>query len=517
MTAPVFPTFPEETAIPSKRSYTRRDFVFSLIFFLFGYLAANAMPFREKPLAIFLLTLLAPVIAISLGGKGFFSRSPYFLGRLLTYAVAALAFLTSGNAVLRFFVMVLELVLFALLLYRPKSDQIHLADETILFHIRNALMGYFRQFGALFGALVSGLSQGERAKKSWRTLGFVAVGLSVAILPTLIVVLLLSYDSTFYDLINSIFDVSFDNVFETLWKLLLAFPIGAVFFSVCSQNRFAAKPRTPHKAVSGHSVARPILYAAVTPILLVYALFFFSQKDYYLSAFTKILPEGFTYAEYAREGFFQLCIVSCLNAVILLIFTYLIDKKEGEKEIPCRIYSGLLSLFTLILVATALSKMVLYIDSYGLTHKRVYASWLMLVLAVIFLFFFIKQFARKLPIIKSTLLVVLISFLLIALPNTDALIADYNVDRYLEGELATVDVEELNELGVSSVEARLRLETYWQEQIGVLGTTALTEDEKASLETLSASLNQLATTLQDDTLFAFSLPNARAKRLLEDR
>ena len=176
----------------------------------------------------------------------------------------------------------------------------------------------------------------------------------------------------------------------------------------------------------------------------------------------------------------------------------------------------MLSFFTLILIATALSKMALYIDTYGLTHKRVYASWLMAFLAFVFVVILGKQFARRLPFVKVAIVGAVLFFALITLPNIDAVIANYNVDRYLDGTLDTVDIDELEDLGISSVKARIRLEEAWEKEGCLLGTSSLTSEEKEGLTKLSASLDREKENL-DRSLFAFSIPNHKAKRLLDER
>lgn len=45
--------------------------------------------------------------------------------------------------------------------------------------------------------------------------------------------------------------------------------------------------------------------AVFLPPLLLYLLFFISQSEYYLSAFTGRLPEGFVFSRYAPGGIFQ--------------------------------------------------------------------------------------------------------------------------------------------------------------------------------------------------------------------
>lgn len=160
--------------------------------------------------------------------------------------------------------------------------------------------------------------------------------------------------------------------------------------------------------------------------------------------------------------------------------------------------------------------MALYIGVYGFTQKRVYASRLMLLLTFVFLMIIVRQIVSRFPFCKVAIVGALLFFELIALPNTDAVIVNYNVDRYLDGSLETVDVEELIELGVSSVEARIRLENEWQSRGGHLGTTLLNENEKIALFKLSASPDEKAVSFEGG-LWAFSIPNFRAKRLLEER
>ena len=498
--------------------YSIREFVFALVFLLVALLFSFAMPFRETPLAVLLLSVALLLLTVLFYGKGVMAKKRRPIVILALYGVFLIPFLTNANATLRFFTFLLLLLLLAFFWY-DKTVLTHEAmeDNRLLFHVWESLLCYFSSFTALFSVLFSTVSRGERAKKGWRAFGFAMLGLVGALLPTLIVGLLLSYDSSFTSLLNRIFDFSIDvdTLFERILDIIVSIPLGAAFFSLAWSSK-RKKVKTAREIPTAVSVPRAALYAAVTPMLILYALFFFSQKDYYLSAFTKALPDGLTFAEYAREGFFQLCIVTLINAAVLIAFSLLARKKEGSREILCRIYQSVIAFFTLILIATALSKMALYIDAYGLTHKRVYASWLMLLLSVIFLLVLLKQWVVRLPLMKATIVTAILFFALIALPNTDAMIANYNVDRYLDGTLSDVDIDELEELGISSVEARIRLEKEWRAREEAHGATALSNEEKEKLAQLCATLDAEKENL-DRSFFAFSIPNYRARVLLEER
>ena len=95
-----------------------------------------------------------------------------------------------------------------------------------------------------------------------------------------------------------------------------------------------------------------------------------------------------TYAEYARHGFFELCAVTAINLAV--IFAAKLLSQEGRGKL-LRIEVILLSVFTLALTVIDLSKMVLYIQSYGLTRLRIYTSIFMVFLFIVFLIILLRQ------------------------------------------------------------------------------------------------------------------------------
>ena len=183
-----------------------------------------------------------------------------------------------------------------------------------------------------------------------------------------------------------------------------------------------------------------------------------------MACFVGELPAQTVYSEYARDGFFQLCTVSVINFVMLAAVS-LFTARKGERPSGIqRVLTVSLSVETLILISTAVAKMVMYIDCYGLTPNRVYASWLMVVLAVIFVLIIVQQCVHKLKLIPAGITACVILFALLSFSNVDALIARYNVSRYLEGSLSEIDVVAMEELGDSAVPAMVRLMKNLDEQ-----------------------------------------------------
>lgn len=115
---------------------------------------------------------------------------------------------------------------------------------------------------------------------------------------------------------------------------------------------------------------------------VLYLLFFAVQAGYLFGAFFGHLPEGFTAAEYARRGFFELCAVAVLNFGLLLAVTALC-KGRPESNPLLRGLTAALMAANLLFVLVGASKMGLYVTRFGFTEKRILSSWFMLVLAVV--------------------------------------------------------------------------------------------------------------------------------------
>jgi len=126
---------------------------------------------------------------------------------------------------------------------------------------------------------------------------------------------------------------------------------------------------------------------------VLYLLFFAVQAGYLFGAFFGHLPEGFTAAEYARRGFFELCAVAVLNFGLLLAVTALC-KGRPESNPLLRGLTAALMAANLLFVLVGASKMGLYVTRFGFTEKRILSSWFMLVLAVVSVLALLAVFRR---------------------------------------------------------------------------------------------------------------------------
>lgn len=91
-----------------------------------------------------------------------------------------------------------------------------------------------------------------------------------------------------------------------------------------------------------------------------------------------------TYAEYARRGFFELNAVAALLLPLLLVADWAARKETARERRLFTLLASLLIVLLLVVVASALQRMRLYTDEFGLTELRLYTTAFMLWITLTF-------------------------------------------------------------------------------------------------------------------------------------
>ena len=113
------------------------------------------------------------------------------------------------------------------------------------------------------------------------------------------------------------------------------------------------------------------MYISLGSLNLLLASFLLIQARYLFGDSSLVEQLGFSHAHYARRGFFELTI--CI-ALILPLVLVAYRAAEVNKEGKLRYLGGGLILSALGLAASAMKRMMLYIDVYGLSVERFYAA-----------------------------------------------------------------------------------------------------------------------------------------------
>lgn len=285
-------------------------------------------------------------------------------------------------------------------------------------------------------------SGGELTQRS----GAVLAGLGIAV-PALAVVipLLISSDAAFEGLIDLLPD--FD-LYEVVATAIAGGVLSLFFYTRAVALRHGEQPqgmgREPKKL---HVLT---MNTALGAVCAVYLAYLFSQLAYFVGGFSGILPEGFTRAEYARRGFFEM---TCLAAINLCLMTFGVTKvrREGRAPGSTRALCLFLGAVTEFLAASSAAKMILYIGSFGLTRLRVLTMVIMVFLGITTALICVWLYVPKLQYMKSVLLVALALGAAVMWADVDTQVAKYNVRHYLSGDLATVDMDHLFSLGAGAV------------------------------------------------------------------
>ena len=235
-------------------------------------------------------------------------------------------------------------------------------------------------------------------------------------------------------------------------------PVGAYLYGALgSVLRQKPDPERQSRWLAALDKQRCLPQSAMTLGLLafcgLYLLFFVVQAGYLFGAFFDRLPAGFTAAEYARRGFFELCAVAMLNFGLLLAVNVLCKGNPQQRPLLRGLTAALMA-SNLLFVLVGASKMGLYVTRFGLTEKRILSSWFMLVLAVVSVLALLAVF-RGLDWIRLGTFAAAGLFLALCLCQPQALAYRVNLALYQNGTIHQLDPWTLHQQGAGLSEYEL--------------------------------------------------------------
>ena len=143
------------------------------------------------------------------------------------------------------------------------------------------------------------------------------------------------------------------------------------------------------------------------------------------------LPAGVTYAEYARQGFFQLLVVCILNLGAVLTMEHFFQRNRAVDAVLT-----VISVCTIIMTASSGWRMILYIRAYQLTFLRVVVLVALAVITLLMAGTICYIWNRRFPLFQYGMAVVCVSYVLCAFAHVDAGIAAYDLAQIENGNTA---------------------------------------------------------------------------------
>jgi hypothetical protein len=220
----------------------------------------------------------------------------------------------------------------------------------------------------------------------------------------------------------------------------------------------AAPPPPPGPGRAGPARLRRVEWAL--PIGLLVGLFglfvgvqfaaLFGSDEYVLKT------TGLTYAQYARGGFWQLLAVTVLALGVVLLTSRYAPAPTPADRAWKRCLLAALTALTLVIVASALSRMWLYQEAYGFTVLRLVVLTGEMWLGVCFLLVLVAVIRlRAGPVLREMAAAAVVALLALAALDPERFVAAHNVDRYAaSGQL---DTSYLSRLSADAVPALVEL------------------------------------------------------------
>lgn len=279
----------------------------------------------------------------------------------------------------------------------------------------------FQSIGSIGLPFIDGISSMKHTKvfKNDRTRNiFLGVFFSIPVL-LMVTALLANADLLFGKLTGKVFRVLFSSDILVI-AIMVIFGFLACYCILCG---FMSKVGLQEKKAIGKADAS-IAITFMTLLTLVYAVFCVIQVVYLFANGLLVLPDGFTFAEYARRGFFELLAVAVINVALMVFCRELFQESK-----LLRLIITIMTVCTYIMIASATYRMLLYIGAYHLTFLRVFVLLSLLIISLVLAGVILSEYNQRFPLFKYCVAVVSVCYILFSLSKPDYFIAQYLIDH----------------------------------------------------------------------------------------
>jgi hypothetical protein len=273
------------------------------------------------------------------------------------------------------------LVVLALAMHRARGSRLRTGG--VASYAIGLARGAFEALAGLPALLVGDVRWAEVGRGRGATYALPLLrGLALALpLVGIFAMLLVAADAAFEGMINRLSWVGPDVVVSHLFLAgALAWVSGGVLrtLALCDAAEEAPEPKLPPPFLGVVEVGT--VMALLNALFLSFVLV---QLPYLFGA----APVAMRHADYARRGFFELVTVAGLVLPLLLGLHAAMRRGEPRHERVFRWLAGVQVALLMVIMASALHRMRLYQNEYGLTELRLYTTAFMFWLAAVFAWF----------------------------------------------------------------------------------------------------------------------------------
>ncbi len=344
----------------------------------------------------------------------------------------------------------------------------------------------FGKIGNFFVVVTIGIR--EKVKLNDNTKKFLKALLIVVPVTLLVLWLLTSADMVFENYFSNIFKV-FDyipntNIIGRIISILILFTyIGSVLIYSINPK----KTETKRKNLDYYTIR-----LLLTVLNVIYIVFDIIQIR---SLLLHHVGNTITYAEYARQGFFQLMFISVINLIIILL------SKSTKETKYNKIMSISMIFLTLIIIASSFIRMYLYESTYGYTILRLGVYIILITEVLLLIPTIIYIFNSKFKILRSYLYITIFVYTFINLFSIERIITENNIKRYYIKD--DIDIEYLENYNYDNIPQLYELFNKCKDE-------QLKEQIINYLGTMKYNLKN-----DNDSIFEYSLSKEQAKEVLD--
>lgn len=410
-----------------------------------GLAAAFALPVARGGIG-WLIVGLVIVLAVAQASR-FASEQPAWQVRLeqVAWAVLSLALLAVGAYLNAWWMqgicMLVALGCFALAVTGGHSVQ------AILFAAVAPALAFFRA--------IPWLARGGAAWTRARDKRAISGQTTAAILITVVLLVVFGSlfawaDAAFAGIVkNLIPDLDLTAIRDGVLKFVIIglFTAGALFLILAPPD--LSRSERPAKG----GVGTVVVVMPLGALILLFAGFVAVQFNY---LFGQTAPAGHTFSSYAVQGFYQLVTVTVLTLIVIGLAARLAPKQTARDRTVLRGLLGALVLLSLVIVASAVYRLGLYMDAFSWTQRRLLSGAVEIYLGFVFLLVVvagIRLRAAWFP--RAVIASFAVMMLALAVLSPDRFIAERNIDRF---ESASFDLEYLQVLSSDAVDELDRMD-----------------------------------------------------------
>ncbi len=302
----------------------------------------------------------------------------------------------------------------------------------------NIIFSPLGEIGKVYNDIFTKKTKKEKKTISKETKNIIISILLIIPVVLIIILLLSSADVIFHNMFKGVFDLfaklKYIKINELVSKVIFRGVYLLIFFTYFSAfiyylSNIINKNNYPEvKKNNSELTIKPLLMT----LNIIYIIFDFIQIRSLM--FHKISMD-ITYAEYARQGFFQLMFVSLINFVIILL-----HKKFNKKDLKFnKIMSIIMIILTSIIVISSFMRMNMYEQAYGYTVLRLLVYVILITELIIMIPTIIYIIKDEFNITKYYLIILTIIYTIIGVLPLNYIIANRNINKYYKDNKIDID------------------------------------------------------------------------------